>query len=620
MTKGVDRRTWAVAALVWLLVELLRGWTPLLITVFGRAAETPPELIGLFALAVTAVPLAALAGAGDRLHHPVVPPVLVIAALVARLLLPFLSGYLLLTVATIGVAAALLALALAAGHLGDALVPGLFVGLAVAATTHAALGTWGAAHRLDAAGAVSTALLVALIATTLRAHREGPAAPAAIRTAALVLPVLLLAGIALANPARGLVATAMGAMVVVAAAVVAALLAQRGWGRWHRVAGAVALVVGTAATMIPDPLGLPSLLGMAVGLPGLAVLLSPVPAAAPAQPSPTRVSRVVASTALLFTVLLFAFYAGYDMGYRADWVVVAVAVVVAVVALLPLDAPGVTTAQAPLPSRSLSVVLVAALAAGIGPLLSVRALDDGPAPADGVVRVAAWNLRMGYGMDGTFRPDEVARVLRDEGSDIVLLSEIDRAWLLNGGQDQLTVLARLLGFHLAFGPAGDQVWGDAILSRWPLTDIRDQDLPGYDSLTGATALSATVTPPKGPALRVVATHLQPDADGSDPTLRQARDVAALASPAKGDPLPVVLGGDFNFEPGSGSWTALREAGFRDALADARPLRTARSDALTEEIDHIFVSEGVRASKAQAPKSLLSDHLPVVVELRLPAQG
>ena len=27
------------------------------------------------------------------------------------------------------------------------------------------------------------------------------------------------------------------------------------------------------------------------------------------------------------SVLLFAFYAGYDMGYRADWVVVAVAVV-----------------------------------------------------------------------------------------------------------------------------------------------------------------------------------------------------------------------------------------------------------------------------------------------------
>lgn len=43
MPRGILRPVMAVAAIIWLLVDLLRGWTPLLITVFGRAAETLPN-------------------------------------------------------------------------------------------------------------------------------------------------------------------------------------------------------------------------------------------------------------------------------------------------------------------------------------------------------------------------------------------------------------------------------------------------------------------------------------------------------------------------------------------------------------------------------------------------
>ena len=608
-TPPAERQVWAVAAVVWLLVELMRGWTPLLITVFGRAAETPPELIGLFALAVTALPLVVLGVAAQRLASGSAVPVLVLAALLARLLLPLLSGRLLLAAASVGVVLALLALALTAARLGRALAPGLFTGLAAAATTHAALGTWGAVHRTDVAGAVVTALLVATVVTTLRGHRDGAPAAAFLRLAWVVLPVVLVAGIALANPARGLVAGSVGAMAVVAATAAAALLARRPWSLAHRAVAGVVVVAATAASMLREPLDWVVLVALLVGMPALAVLLGGGRAGGA---SPTRVARAVGSSAIVFTVLLFAFYAGYDMGYRADWVVVAVAVVVVAVALLPPTPAPVIGAGLALPSRAVTVVVVAALVAGVGPFLTVRALDDSKPPTAGSVRVAAWNLRMGYGMDGTFRPAEVAQVLREEGTDVVLLSEIDRGWLLNGGQDQLGVLARLLGFEMAFGPAGDQVWGDAILSRWPLDDVRGERLPGYDSLTGATALSATVTPPKGSKVRVVATHLQPDSEGEDPTLRQARDVAAIAKGVTG---PVVVGGDFNFQPGSGSWQAMLDAGLTDALAEARPLRTARSDELTEEIDHVFV-RGLTATAPRTLESLLSDHLPVFVDLRV----
>ena len=115
------------------------------------------------------------------------------------------------------------------------------------------------------------------------------------------------------------------------------------------------------------------LVALLVGMPTLAVTLSDGSAG---SASPPRVARAVGSSAIVFTVLLFAFYAGYDMGYRVDWVVVAVAVAVVAVALLPPTPETITDAGLALPSRAATVVVVAALVAGVGPFVTVRALDD----------------------------------------------------------------------------------------------------------------------------------------------------------------------------------------------------------------------------------------------------
>lgn len=331
---------------------------------------------------------------------------------------------------------------------------------------------------------------------------------------------------------------------------------------------------------------------------------------------------------MLFTALLFGFYAGYDMGYRADLLVVAIGGVV--VATLWRDsaraggrarsgdpddqtdsAPQTVAFQSP---KGLAVtavaVLIAAGLATVGPLVTVRELLPSSPAAQGL-RLAAWNVRMGHGMDGTSRPRDVAQLLRDERADVVLLSEVDRGWLLNGGQEHLSILARLLGYEHAFGPAGDQVWGEAVLSRWPIRDVSSVRLPAHDSLTGAQALAVTVETPQGP-VRVVATHIQPDATGDDPALPQARDLADILLQQRTAGLPLVVAGDLNLEPGGPAWDALLGAGITDALADARPLPTWSSEDPQQQIDHVLVSDGVVASGAQ-----LSDHLPVVVDLTLP---
>ena len=87
----------------------------------------------------------------------------------------------------------------------------------------------------------------------------------------------------------------------------------------------------------------------------------------------------------------------------------------------------------------------------------------------------------------TYVPDHVAEVLRE--ADVALLSEVDRGWYLNGGQDQLSILARLLDRDSAFAPAADPVWGDAVLSRFPIEEAVGTPLPSYGAVTGAQALS-----------------------------------------------------------------------------------------------------------------------------------
>ena len=629
----------AVAAIIWLLVDLLRGWTPLLITVFGRAAETPPELIGLFALGVTTTPLVILLLAGRRLlatHNPTIA--IIAVALIARLATPVLSGRPLLAVTSMGVIAAVLGLAVIAARNGPGLVTGVLTGLAMATVTHAMLGTWGAVWRVDLKGALVSILLVAFTFDTLRRPRDEAVQSPTPRSAFITMLVVLLATQALANPARAMVADPRGAVVVAVAATLAALLAFRPLARPWRVAGGALLVASTGVTMMAEVTSngvdnaLPwwSLLGFAVGMPSLAVVLAGTSVAGPVAstpPRPRRAALALAAGAPVFTALLFAFYAGYDLGYRADWVPVLVAVAITLAALVSVAATGTHEAAAWLwrPRVVGGLLVGAAVLAWAGPALSVMPL----APRDGLsertLTVAAWNLRMGYGIDGTFRPRALAELLQEQNAEIIMLSEIDRGWLLNGGQDQLRILARLLNMQLTFGPAGDQVWGDAILSRTPLTNVRSVRLPTYDSLTGAQVLAATTSTSLGP-IRIVSTHIQPDSSGDEPSLRQARDIRAFVAEeqranAYGHLRGLVLGGDFNLQPGGREFDALvretdGQSNLVDALNEARPLLTSSSDDLDKQIDHILVTPSLVPSNPRTVQSLLSDHLPVFVDLRV----
>ncbi|KKK03518.1 endonuclease/exonuclease/phosphatase family protein [Micromonospora sp. HK10] len=312
-----------------------------------------------------------------------------------------------------------------------------------------------------------------------------------------------------------------------------------------------------------------------------------------------------------FAVGAVGYYAAYDLGYPNGWVPVLAALAVAAVAVA---APPPVPSPAARPSAPVGTAIVAMLLTAVGGGLHRPApAPQPPATPPPAVRVVAYNIRMGFGLDGRLDLDEVARVARDNRPDVVLLSEVDRGWLLNGGHDTLALLANRLRMPYVFAPAADPLWGDAVLSRFPVRSGRSHPLPAHGAPTGAQALGVTLDL-GGRELAVVATHLQPP-PGQGP-VAQAREVAAFASGyAAGRPL--VLAGDLNTEPGEPAFAAFTAAGLVDALAAARPLPTSPADDPRGQIDHVFVTPGFTAGAVAAPRTTASDHLPVAVTLTLP---
>ncbi|HEX5596054.1 MAG TPA: endonuclease/exonuclease/phosphatase family protein [Micromonosporaceae bacterium] len=658
------RRTYlSVAAIglgILLLVDLLRVWLPSIITIFGQAASTPAELLGAFALlwfllALGAPPLVRFVGPR---------PVALAAALVlagGRVALAGTpGGQLQLYVASIGLLAGLVWLAATATATARP-VPGLIIGLATATLVHTALDTYDLTWR---GGAVPWVTIVAValvfLIVSVLSLAPGPTDPhpgaAGSRAWLLFGPALLLAGLLTGAPALANVAVSyalaawpdvgepvrfgdLGPALVGSAAAalfVGTGLARPPRGRWRwsapvaLVLGVVVFATGWLAGLIPAVLLTAAGLGGCLSRAGLgseAGRGAEGPTGGPPARVPQRRGFAAVGGMLVFAVTAVLYYAAYDLGYPNQWVPVAVAVLVAVTALgapypidpVPHSGPDHSSRQHHrfTGTKVLPVRSVTAAAALLTLLAAVAVPQDAASPnrgeASGPLRLVAYNIRMGFGLDGRFDLDGLVDVLARQKPDVVALSEVDRAWLLNGGHDTLSLLAKRLNLSYLFAPAADPVWGDAVLVRLPVREARTVKLSEVGAPTGAQAL-AVVLAVDDREMVVVSTHLQPP-PGDGPIV-QAREVVRFATAfAAGRPL--VVAGDMNTEPGEPAFQVFTGAGLVDALAAARPLPTSPADAPRQQIDHVFVSTDIQVSEAAAPRSTASDHLPVAVTLTLP---
>jgi endonuclease/exonuclease/phosphatase family metal-dependent hydrolase len=184
-----------------------------------------------------------------------------------------------------------------------------------------------------------------------------------------------------------------------------------------------------------------------------------------------------------------------------------------------------------------------------------KELSDDPRAA--TIRVATWNVWWRFG-SWKARAEAIATTLRSVNADVYMLQEV---WA-HDAHNLAGQLAAVLDYQWtwAASPRSDR-WcrrlgldgvqlGNAILSRWPLSDPHNELLPDdEDDPEGRLVVGADVGTPWG-SLPVLTTQLNSHPAGSAIRQLQVDQLALAASRLTGHTFPPVVGGDFNAQPSS----------------------------------------------------------------------
>lgn len=248
---------------------------------------------------------------------------------------------------------------------------------------------------------------------------------------------------------------------------------------------------------------------------------------------------------------------------------------------------------------------------------------DGPERA---ITVMTYNIQHGRASDtGAVDLERTAAVIRESGADIVGLQEVDRHWSARSGfQDEPAVLAELLDMYIVYGANLDldplepgqprRQYGTAILSRFPIVESRNIPLPKTVATNEQRGLLEAVLDVRGARVRVYNTHLQHN-NVNDRIAQVETVLDYIGTPVE----RVLLMGDFNARPDTAEIAPVYHR-FKDAWVEGGD----GGDGFTisprnpyARIDYIFVSRNIKVARAAVPRTLASDHLPLVADVIIP---
>ena len=232
------------------------------------------------------------------------------------------------------------------------------------------------------------------------------------------------------------------------------------------------------------------------------------------------------------------------------------------------------------------------------------------------------------GVDRRCRPERVIETIEHYEPDVVLLQEVDDGVPRSRRERQIDVIGDALGLeHRAFQPNVKLklgVYGNAILSRWPLKDVDDVEL--------------TIWPKKRRRAQVAALAIEPHRVQHGPRHRDYRPIAIanlhlgladferrrqlrrlLESPAfvRLEPsAAAIIGGDFNDVYHNLGLAALADHAFSPVLGNAKTFPAALPLRCLDgiyyrgplKVDRGFVGHTKLAKQA-------SDHLPAIAEFK-----
>jgi endonuclease/exonuclease/phosphatase family metal-dependent hydrolase len=311
---------------------------------------------------------------------------------------------------------------------------------------------------------------------------------------------------------------------------------------------------------------------------------------------------------VLFVAGTFVHYA-YFANLEAVWLLTAV-VVVGVLLVPPLPVPR---------WRPLVAGLVGALAI-VGPAagLLLTPVPTAVPTTPLTFRVMTYNVHQGFDAFDIAGLEKTADAIAHEGPDVVVLEEVVRGWLIDEQHDVLGYLSARLGMPYVFGPTIGDLYGNAILSRYPISDVRRIHYakePGLRYQPRGAIIVRIGDPASATRALIAVTHLDENADASAVRMEQVRTLLGEIGAAT----PAIIACDCNAKPEAPELALITDSGFGDlALQSGGGGSTFPADAPVERIDYIF-GVGVTASQGHVSNSTASDHRAVVVNVTLSAR-
>ncbi|MFH5885563.1 endonuclease/exonuclease/phosphatase family protein [Halalkalibaculum sp. DA3122] len=241
------------------------------------------------------------------------------------------------------------------------------------------------------------------------------------------------------------------------------------------------------------------------------------------------------------------------------------------------------------------------------------------------IKVMTYNIYHGEDPEnpGSSNIEDVAMLIRNERPDFVALQEVDsltgRSARLNNGVPQNLVekLADLTGMHGYFGKAinfDGGGYGEGILTPHPVS-VEKVMLPIPKGGEKRALLVARTELDEGGELLFAGTHLchqYPE--------NRAAQMQKINEFFSGADIPVILGGDLNFTPGSDPYNILRDQWIDMAQNVGLPEATYPYGDPEKRIDYLLVHAAMRDVVEVVDLRVLgvgySDHLPVVATLKI----
>lgn len=230
---------------------------------------------------------------------------------------------------------------------------------------------------------------------------------------------------------------------------------------------------------------------------------------------------------------------------------------------------------------------------------------------DGSIKIVTWNLSFAKGVDQAIETLKTAEPLRD--AEILLLQEMDEA-----GVD---TIARELGFNYVYYPAvihyrHEKNFGNAILTRWPITDHAKIVLPNDVPLRKQTRIAVLAEILiDGTPVDALNVHLETIWMANRAGETQADFIVGLLRQHIGP--NTILAGDFN------TWNAwsikylevlFSQIGLQRVSAGTG--HTFEYSGLRLTMDHIWTSNVVESESGVWRQTNASDHFPVWAMLEL----